>query len=378
MHIPNNFKVSAGLVLLAVFFVIPLTAQVEDPAWKRAEHLRHGINASMWFAQSPADYSVERLRSFTTADDIALMRQLGFDHVRLSIDPVPLAALQHSENAPFVAELDRVVGLMLQQHLAVIIDIHPESNFKAPMLTANEPVERLAQLWTALAKHFAAQDPEHIFFEIMNEPEQSDPYRWIGVEARLADAIRTAAPQNTILASGAHWSGLADLLQTYPLAMSNVIYTFHDYSPFPFTHQGATWSDPGVQPLRDMPYPSTPDAVQANLGQPGSLRGQLSVEEYGLDRWNAERVERTIEFAGQWSAMHRVPVYCGEFGVLRQYADPAMRAAWLHDMTTAMEKHHIGWAMWDYQGSFGLVHKENGKPVADPLIVKALGLQGKF
>ena len=40
-----------------------------------------------------------------------------------------------------------------------------------------------------------------------------------------------------------------------------MIYTFHDYEPFPFTHQGATWTDPAVAPLRDVPYPSTPENV---------------------------------------------------------------------------------------------------------------------
>lgn len=43
-----------------------------DVAWTRARSLEHGINASLWFAQS-RDYTIERLRSFTTEDDVALM-----------------------------------------------------------------------------------------------------------------------------------------------------------------------------------------------------------------------------------------------------------------------------------------------------------------
>ena len=74
---------SLRLVLLACF---SLSAQQTSPAWKRVEHLRHGINASEWLAQS-SDYSPQRLRTFTTLDDIARMRSMGFDHVRLSIDP---------------------------------------------------------------------------------------------------------------------------------------------------------------------------------------------------------------------------------------------------------------------------------------------------
>ena len=33
-------------------------------------------------------------------------------------------------------------------------------------------MQRFAALWQALAKHYAGTDPEMVFFEIMNEPEQ--------------------------------------------------------------------------------------------------------------------------------------------------------------------------------------------------------------
>jgi endoglucanase len=171
-----------------------------DVAWARAQSLQHGINASLWFAQS-RDYTVERLRSFTTEDDIALMEKLGFDHVRLSIDPAPLIAGNltngHSDS-PFLKELDRVVDSMLQHHLAVIIDLHPETPYKATLRTNDEAIEHFAMVWTALARHFQSRDPKKLFFEIMNEPEQTDPYRWIGIEETIADAIRKAAPEHTI------------------------------------------------------------------------------------------------------------------------------------------------------------------------------------
>ncbi|MBX6358940.1 MAG: cellulase family glycosylhydrolase [Acidobacterium ailaaui] len=358
---------------------LPSWAQSEgnDLAFQRAEHLRHGINASMWFAQSPGNYSVERLRTFTTTEDIALMRQLGFDHVRLSIDAQPLMEWLHSPDhaTPFMHELDNTVQAMLEQNLAVILDVHPESDFKAQLRQGNEGVENFARLWRALAKHFADTNPDLVFFEILNEPEQEDPYRWQGIESYIAEQIRQAAPEHTMIATGAHWSGLEDLLMLEPIALPNVIYTFHDYEPFPFTHQGATWTASQVRPLRNVPYPSTPQAIEHNLPQEPTLAAQYWLEQYGLDQWNAERIDKTLSFAERWSQMYHAPVYCGEFGVLRDHADPAMRAQWLHDMRVGLEKHHIGWAMWDYQANFGIVTKKDGKAVPDPEIVKALGLK---
>ena len=186
---PKNTSARTTLLaaLLAACSSLPLTssAQTHDLAHDRAQHLQHGINASLWFAQS-RDYSIQRLRTFTTADDIALMEKLGFDHVRLSIDSAPLLqgdTPSHATPADFLAELDRVVDLMLQHHLAVIIDIHPEEPYKTALRTGDDSVEHFAMLWSRLAKHFSTRDPNQVFFEIMNEPEQSDAFRWIGIEA---------------------------------------------------------------------------------------------------------------------------------------------------------------------------------------------------
>jgi endoglucanase len=381
---PNRLALKLLLVVILSFGAASLFAQPAqtqpqtDPAFARAQHLRHGINASIWFAQHPGGYTVEYLRTFTTADDIALIAKLGFDHVRVSIDADPLTDWKagHSGGAAFVTELDRVVKTITDNHLAVILDIHPESTYKAPLRQGTTSVHQFTALWRALAAHYASTDPDYVYFEIMNEPEQDDPYRWQGIQSTVAAAIRDAAPHHTIIVSGAHWSGLEDLLTLQPIALSNVIYTFHDYEPFPFTHQGAGWTTPEVQPLRAIPYPSSPEDITPKLDEEPSLSGQFFLNQYGLARWDAFRVENTIKFAARWAKLHNVPIYCGEFGVLRDYAPPEMRARWLHDMRVAMEKNNIGWAMWDYQTNFGVVTKKDGVTTPDVEIVKALGLSG--
>jgi aryl-phospho-beta-D-glucosidase BglC (GH1 family) len=375
----NPLRYCAVLFLSALLPCLPAAAQNNAAprttiAFERAQHLEHGINTSIWFAQS-SDYSLHRLQTFTTADDIALIERMGFDHCRISIDAGPLTAWQYAHAAtPFMTELDHVVRVMLDHHLSVIIDIHPTSEYKAQLFQGSEGVGNFVALWRALAAHFAPVDPDHIFFEILNEPEQNDAYRWQGIQAAVVEAIRQAAPQNTIIAAGAHWSGLQDLLVLEPLADPNIIYTFHDYEPFPFTHQGATWTDPRVRPERAIPYPSTPENIAPKLSEEPTLDGQYFLDEYGENRWDAARVENSIAFAAKWSTLNHVPVYCGEFGVLRDYAPPADRAQWLHDMRVALEKNHIGWAMWDYQTNFGVVTKANGVSTPDKDILTALGL----
>jgi endoglucanase len=344
-------------------------------AARRAQLLHRGVNASMWFAQA-SDYSTARLRSYTPADDIALMHSMGFDHVRLSIDGDELlrGAPPNGLNANFVAELDTAVNTMLKDDLRVIVDVHPSDEFKHQLRTEDAAVARFCALWRGLASHYAQSDPDRVFFEVLNEPEFDNPQQWTAVQSRLIAAIRAAAPQHTIIATAQRYSGLTDLLTLEPVADPDVIYTFHDYEPFPFTHQGATWTMEQVRPLRRVPYPSSPEDIAPVISQEQRLIDQHWINTYGLDRWDAARIRSELSFAGKWAALHHVPVYCGEFGVYQPFADPAMRAAWLHDTRTALEEQGIGWAVWDYQGNFAVVTKMNGKAVPIPAVANALGL----
>jgi hypothetical protein len=214
-----------------------------------------------------------------------------------------------------------------------------------------------------------------VFFEILNEPEFRDRYRWAGVQMRLARAIREGAPNHTIIAAGANWSSSNELLFLEPLRDGNVIYNFHFYDPHVFTHQGATWSTNFQHYLAKLPYPSTPENVRGAMAQVPDPTNQQNVLHYGLEQWNASRVEQEIAMVAAWGKRWNVPLTCNEFGVYRNAAEPADRARWLHDVRSALEKYGIGWTMWDYAGGFGVVVRENGVTTPDSVTLHALGLK---
>ncbi len=289
----------------------------DDVAFNRVEHLRHGINTSIWFAQAPGRYTEDRLKTFTTDDDLRLIKALGFDHIRLSIDPDPLVLWQHgdAQGVMFVTQLDHVVKAATELGLAVIVDVHPEEAYKAKLLQGAEPVQQFTALWRALATHYAKTDPKLVFFEVMNEPEQVDAYRWEGIQLSTATEIRRVAPKHTLIFCGHRWSGLQELLEASPVGLPDVIYTFHDYDPFAFSHQGATWTGQSVVPLRQVPYPATTANVQANLEQEPGLASQMFVEDYALAHWDAARMDATLELCG--AVVGAAPCACVRGGVWR-------------------------------------------------------------
>ncbi len=365
-------------ILLVAATAFAQSASLSSVPASRLSHLRRGINLSGWFAQvyDSKGYTKEHFQTWTTPADIALIRSAGFDHVRLSVDPRPWmeAMEQQDRGAEYSGYLDAAVRMILDAGLAVEIDMHPESAFKA-RLSDNEFVERFADFWRTVAKHYGSWDSERVFFEIMNEPEMRDGYRWYGVETRLVAAIRQAAPHNTILAAGARWEDSDDMIFTEPLRDPNVIYVFHFYEPHIFTHQGATWSTYYWSKLKGLHYPSSPDnAAQVAATLPDAL-DQVYVTRYALDHWDATRIDAEIAQAAAWAKKNGVPLLCNEFGAYRDGVEPQDRTAWINDVRTSLERRNIGWTMWDYSGSFGIVTKKDGKATLDATTAQALGLR---
>jgi endoglucanase len=347
----------------------------------RAGHLHRGINMSEWFAQvyDGQGYTKEHLQTWNTAEDIALIQSMGFDHVRLSVNPQPMFRPRRADQIPaeYLGYLDAAVKMILDHGLAVVIDIHPESDFKDKLSRDDSFVEQFADYWRALARHYATLDPERVFFEILNEPELRDRYRWYGIQEKLLQAIREGAPQHTIIATGAQYSADDELLFLDPLRDTNVIYNFHFYEPHIFSHQGATWAVNYWHYLRGVPYPSDPaSAAKAAEAVPDAIN-RLYVVRYGLEHWDAARIDAEISQVAEWAKRWNVPVVCNEFGVYRFYADPKDRATWIRDVRTALERHGFGWTMWDYSGGFGVVTKRDGHPVPDSVTLGALGLPHK-
>src|SRR5258706_16341569 len=113
--------------------VSPTQRATSVPATRLAR-LRRGINASEWFAQvyDKRGYTRENFRDGTPAEDIALIKSMGFDHVRLSVNPQPMMPGHRPDEIPaeYFGYLDAAVKMILDQGTAVGVDLHPERDFK--------------------------------------------------------------------------------------------------------------------------------------------------------------------------------------------------------------------------------------------------------
>ena len=298
--------------------------------------LARGVNVSRWF-RYPAEESEAHYRGFITDADLDLLSAMGVTCVRLAVDPKYL----------HLAYLNEALARFAARGLLVVLDYHDESRQIEFGAAAVDAFERT---WANLARHLAAAtSPHDVLLEVLNEPVfDSRPAAWFPIRRRLVETIRSAAPLHTVVAGGPNWSSLDGLLQSGPLDDPNVVYTFHFYEPFEFTHQGAPWVQWRVRRMSGVPY----------------------------EPHQATRVEQRVALAARWGRQYRVPVWAGEFGAFPDVAPRPDRHRWLHDVRAACERHGIGWAVWSYDESLGLDRRldPGGKILIDWGAAAALGL----
>jgi endoglucanase len=383
-------EIAAMSRLLAMLFVSALVFSVRPtrgqetsgvPA-ERLERLSRGINLPYWFWYPPQ--TIEEIEAYYTVADLEFIREQGFTFVRMPID-LTFVMDENSQDLLWiehVALVDRAIQKIMAADLAVIVDLHSTSPTDADNANYSGALEDPAffqtfkAFWRSFATYLSAFDPNYVILEPMNEPVfEADPSAWVPLQVELVDTVRKAAPEHTIIATGALWSNIDTLLQLEPLDDPNIIYNFHFYDPFVFTHQGAEWSSDDVKPLRNVPYPSSPEAIEsAELTYEDALARQR-LEEYGAASFNAETMADLIRPVAEWAEAHGVPVICGEFGTYKLYAPADARAQWVNDVRTTLESFGIGWSMWEYDGSFGMVTRlRNGETEVDTAIAAALGL----
>ncbi len=105
--------------------------------------------------------------------------------------------------------------------------------------------------------------------ELMNEPqfypcEGSGGVAWEAMLERLVRAARNAAPDLTLVVSGACGGSIKGLQQLSSrwFAQDDLLFSFHFYDPLEFTHQGFhdEWID-----IKGAPWPVDDASVQLSL-----------------------------------------------------------------------------------------------------------------
>jgi endoglucanase len=92
---------------------------------------------------------------------------------------------------------------------------------------------------------------------VLNEPHGISASLWGTIQGGVINAIRTVDTKHAIMVGGVNFNTYTELQNLPVYSDPNLIYTFHFYDPFMFTHQGSTWNTRRCLPF-GVPYPTMP------------------------------------------------------------------------------------------------------------------------
>jgi endoglucanase len=310
-----------------------------------------GVNLTGWFqVDSPGQIQFTRF----TKQDIINIKSLGCDVIRLPINlhSMTSGSPSYTLEPLYFSFLDSVVTWCEQLHIYLMLDNH---SFDPNINTSPDVGVILTKVWSQMASHYKDRS-DYILYEILNEPHGIPTTTWGTIQNQLINSIRDKDTRHTIVVGGADWNTYTELKNLPVYADTNLLYTFHFYDPFMFTHQGASWTSPSMEPLSSVPFPYDAAKMPAC---PASLKGtwiESSLNSYP-NEGTVSHVKQLIDNAISFRNSRQVNIFCGEFGVYIPNSNPDDRAYWYGIVRQYFEENNIPWTTWDYKGGFGLFNK---------------------
>jgi len=333
----------------------PKPLSIREIAFNRAKSLDNGISIS-WLEQT-WNKDVLSVNPIKTSDYV-LLKKLGIKSIRLPVAFAHFDSVGVSVEKVFT-HIDEVLKQCKLYGFKLIIDYHYGKLSNNNYLTETP---RLIALWLTVTKRYIRESPDKVFFELYNEPSNIDPKVWKDAAYNVVTAIRGVDKKRTLIIGASNFNSIYELSRMERLADENIIYTYHFYEPFMFTHQGANWVGAQVA-TTGVPFPYNAKTYPAINPKVIGTWGETNYYQYKKDG-NEQAVHDKLQIVKNWSNKYYVPVLCGEYGVYNQYTDADSRCRYIKAVRKNLKQMGMPGILWDYNSTFSIF---NGPPSLNTL-----------
>lgn len=316
------------------------------PKWK-------GFNLLDFFSPDPSSS-----RGKTTDENFKWMQDWGFDFVRIPMAYPHYLDIDRSKNISpedvyrineeKVDQIDQVVSLAHKYGMHVSLNLHRapgycvNAGFNEPynLWKDQEAMDAFCFHWNMWAKRYKNTSSKKISFDLLNEPSLREDmndqhskrsavpgelYRKLAIAA--SDAIRKENPKHLIIADGNNVGNtVIPELKDLEIAQS-----CRGYNPGIISHYKAPWANRDPESLPEPKWP----------GQVGDRYLSRAILEEYYKPW--------IDLANSG-----VGVHCGECGCWNKTPHDVF-LAWFSDVLDILSENKIGFALWEFIGSFGIL-----------------------
>ena len=323
----------------------------------------YGVNLGHWISQY-GQKGEDHFCNYIQESDFKRISDWGFDHVRL---PVDYMLFESDENPGVYKEeglkyVDFAVEMCQKYNINVVLDLHHTPGFtftnkfdkeKNNLFESNAQQERFINIWrmfTNRYKHIG----DSIIFELLNELVLEDSEPWNKLWPKAVQAIKEISPERRIIVGSNMWNSIEHLKHLEIVDDKSIIYNFHCYAPFLFTHQRANWDKNMLDYQTSVTYPLNVEEHKSFF---------IKNDTYLLDNYKVVGKDQLREFlqpAVDFMKKSEHDLYCGEFGVIAN-ADMDSTLRWLEDIISIFNEHGIGHALWSYRGFSKMTYEDNSE-----------------
>ena len=319
---------------------------------------------------------MEHFETYITEADVINIKSLGFDHIRIGFDQIVL------EESPYVYrerifELIREFAEHCEKHgIRLVLNMHKAiGNYcdikeEFTLFDSEELQKRFIAIWVEFEKRFS--DMPEVMFELLNEVRDVEPELWNNLCEDTLKAIRERNPERVVIIGSTRWNHCEELSRLRLYDDENVIYTFHVYEPFEFTHQRGVLVDRTLYYNRRMQYPC--DDIERYRDYHRLIRNDPSFVAYPeYDRIDRKLLEDILRPAIEFVKEHPDKLlWNGEFGTIR-HTDITSRENYMRDVIAICRENGIPYCVWNYLSTpndgnrFSLVDDDTRKILSERL-----------
>jgi endoglucanase len=319
--------------------------------------IRTGVNVSHWLSQSKA--RGEKRKNYITKADFDTIASAGFDHVRICVDEEQLWNDKGKKEKEAFALLHSGIKWALENKLRVIVDLHiiRSHYFNAAsnkLWTDPQEQQKLVSFWLQLQKELKRYSSKMLAYEILNEAVADNPDDWNNLFKKVIAKIRKEEPNRMIVIGSNKWQ-IPDTFPDLelPEGDSNLILSFHCYTPMALTHHTAPWTS-----IADYTGPvNYPGQIVDTAAYKDMSPALVEVMRNFNGIYNKEALQKIMMPAIKFAKEKNLQLMCGEFGVYPTIPQDVM-LRWYKDMCGIFNENKIAYTHWCYKGDFPVVGKD--------------------
>ena len=153
---------------------------------------------------------LEHFDTYITEEDIAYVKSLGFDHIRLGFDQIVLEEAPNRYRERTFRRIDEFIRWCAKCNLNVVLNLHKAvGNYcdikeQIKLLDDERLQNRFVALWLEIERRY--HDRSDIAFELLNEVRDEDPMKWNALAERTLQALRAKNRSRWIVIGSTKWN----------------------------------------------------------------------------------------------------------------------------------------------------------------------------